>query len=90
MLGKLSVAMAPPGAVLDVAQSTVTQALLPTTLTQSTIDFSQPTGIRPSPKLKAPITAPIRRSSPPATAIVNATNAANEAALLRQVSALPV
>lgn len=82
--------MAPPGAVPDVAQSTVTQALPPTTLTQSTIDFSWPTGIRPGPKLKAPITAPIRRSSPPATAIVNATNAANEAALLRQVSALPV
>ena len=81
--------MAPPRAMLDVAQSTVTQALLPTTLTQSTIDFSQPTGIRPGPKLK-PITAPICWSSPPATAIVNATNAANEAALLRQVSALPV
>jgi hypothetical protein len=37
-----------------------------------------------------PITASIRWSSPPAIAIVNATNAANEATLLRQVSALPV
>lgn len=90
MLRKLLVAIAPLGAVLDVAQSTVTQALLPTTITQSTIDFSRPTGIRLGPKLKAPTTAPIRRSSPPATAIVNATNATNEAVLLRQVSALLV
>jgi hypothetical protein len=80
--------MAPLGAVLDVAQSTITQALPPTTLMQSTIDVSQPIGIRPSPKFKAPITAPIRWSSPPTTAIVNTANAANEAALLRQVSAL--
>jgi transposase-like protein len=82
--------MAPLEAVPDIAQLTVTQAVPPTTLTQSTIDFSQPTSIRPGPKLKVPITAPIRRSSPPAIAIVNATNAANEATLLRQVSALPV
>jgi hypothetical protein len=75
--------MAPLEAVLDIAQSTVTQAIPPTTFTQSTIDFSQPTSIRPSLKLKAPITAPIRQSSPPATAIVNAINAVNKATLLR-------
>jgi hypothetical protein len=82
--------MAPPEAVLDVVQSTVIQALLPTILTQSTIDFSWPTGIHPGPKLKAFIPASICQSSPPATAIVNTTNAANEAVLLCQVSALPV
>jgi hypothetical protein len=82
--------MAPLEAVPDVAQSTVTQALPPTTLTQSTIDLSWPTSIRPGPKPKAFILAPVRGSAPPATAVVNATNAANEAMLLRQIMALLV
>jgi len=79
--------MATPTAAAVVAQSTVTQS----TLTQSTLDFSRPAGIRPGPKPTGrPFLTPIHRSTAPATAIVNATNTANEAALLRQVTALPV
>jgi hypothetical protein len=79
--------MATPVVAPDIAQSTVTQS----TLTQSTLDFSRPTGIRPGPKPTGqPFLTPIRRSTAPATGIINATNTANEAALLHQVMALPV
>jgi len=74
--------MTTPLVAPDVTQST---------LTQSTLDFSRPTGIRPGPRTTGqPFLTPIRRSTAPAAAIVNATNTANEAALLRQVMALPV
>jgi hypothetical protein len=72
--------MAGPGLVPNVTQPIATQ---------STLDFSQPTQrIRPGPKPKASFQKPIRRSAP-AAAVANATNAANEAALLRQIQALP-
>lgn len=75
--------MAGPVVVPDVTQPT-TQSL-----TQSTLDFSRPTQRkRPGPKPTESFLAPIRRSAPAAT-IVNATNAANEAVLLRQIQALP-
>jgi hypothetical protein len=78
--------MATPMVGPDVAQSTVTQP----TLTQSTLGFSRPTSIRTGPKPTGkPFLTPIRWSAP-ATAVVNATKTANEAALLRQVTALPV
>jgi hypothetical protein len=79
--------MATPTVAPVVAQSTVTQS----TLTQSTLDFSRLASIRPGPKPTGrPFLTPIHRSTAPATAIVNATNTANEAGLLHQVMALPV
>jgi hypothetical protein len=84
--------MATPVVAPDIVQLTVTRSTLTqSTLTQSTLDFSRPTGIRPGPKPTGqPFLTPIRWSIAPTTAIVNATNTANEAALLHQVMALPI
>jgi transposase-like protein len=68
----------------------VTQPIVTQSLTQSTLDFSQPTQrIRTGSKPKESFLKPIRRSAPAAN-VANATNAANEAVLLRQIQALPI
>ena len=75
--------MVGPVVVPDAAEPIVTQSL-----TQSTLDFSQPTQrTRPGSKPKTSFLTPIRRSAPAAT-IVNTTNAANEGVLLCQIQAL--
>jgi transposase-like protein len=76
--------MAPPMAVPDIAQSTVTPIL-----TQSTLDFSRPTqGLRPGPKPKTTSQKPLRGSYVPAINVANTINKANEDALIRQIQAV--